>query len=644
MAFAVKRDPGAPPAALFNGPDFSTGILRGLSPGESIEIDDLVEQETADAVLSQTWLKCRYRQGTLPAIEGWIERIFVDFGVVQQPDFPEITLENGRLGIFVAECAEAERLTREQAEINAGPDAPNVILADFLIALALAETDLKALDTQLPGTDAVGPFQISSEEWQSFLDSGEAGDYEPISRFEMIAQIDGATWLTQRAWRDMVDQARVEREAAGGAADDHYVPSFLNLYHARLLGPKVAYAINAANADEDTKNDDLEGVIAKVLDSDELAELKKHREKLFSATPPATVNGFFIRSADTLRGELTRAFTLIKEHYPPFAKLPSTGEAPWMPVAEAERAQWMPADGGTLSETNQDGQARIVEKYFRSTNYNPTQVEPWCGAFVAWCLANCGDESAAASVFPGAARAANWKTWGDVDVRLGSLKQLGANQLKGAVVVLHPGKGTGSSGHVCFAVSRDGDSIQCLGGNQSDTVRVSTYNINRIAAVRMLQPPETKAVADGEINQAAIDLVKQFEGLRLDSYQDSVKVWTIGYGTTSRAGIGVTVGPGMTITEPQAEEFLARGLRKFAQEIKPAITPVPTPNQFGAMVSLAYNIGSGGFRGSTVLRKFNEGDIQAAADAFKMWVKAGGKELPGLVNRRAAERELFLTA
>ena len=145
------------------------------------------------------------------------------------------------------------------------------------------------------------------------------------------------------------------------------------------------------------------------------------------------------------------------------------------------------------------------------------------------------------------------------------------------------------------------------------------------------------------INQATVDLVKRFEGLELTSYRDSVGVWTIGYGTTSRAGLGVTVSAGMTITQGQAEDYLRRGLEKFAKSIWPAITAPTTANEFGAMLSLAYNIGPTAFKKSTCLRRFNAGDTAGAAEALTWFNKAGGKTLPGLVRRRQAEHDLMLT-
>lgn len=145
------------------------------------------------------------------------------------------------------------------------------------------------------------------------------------------------------------------------------------------------------------------------------------------------------------------------------------------------------------------------------------------------------------------------------------------------------------------------------------------------------------------INKATLDLVKEFEGLRLKAYKDAVGVWTIGYGTTAAAGLGIAPKDGMVITEAEAEGYLVKGLEKFGASIRPKITAPINENEYGAFLSLAYNIGPGAFAKSSALRKFNAGDKAGAADAILMWNKAGGKVLKGLVRRREAERALFLT-
>jgi len=146
-----------------------------------------------------------------------------------------------------------------------------------------------------------------------------------------------------------------------------------------------------------------------------------------------------------------------------------------------------------------------------------------------------------------------------------------------------------------------------------------------------------------EVNKSAIDLIKEFEGLRLNAYVDAAGVPTIGYGTTAQAGVGIDPRSGMSITQDDAERYLQLAVQKFAARVEDMIDVPVNENQFGALVSLAYNIGPGALAKSTVLKRLNEGDYQGAADAILMWNKAGGKVLAGLVRRRKAERQLFLT-
>jgi len=145
------------------------------------------------------------------------------------------------------------------------------------------------------------------------------------------------------------------------------------------------------------------------------------------------------------------------------------------------------------------------------------------------------------------------------------------------------------------------------------------------------------------INKTGLDLIKEFEGFRSEAYKDSAGVWTIGYGTTGRAGVGIVPRPGGTITQAEAEYYLEKAIGKFSEAIAPKITAPINENEFSAFVSLAYNIGPGAFVRSSALRHFNAGNKALAADAFLLWKMAGGKVLAGLVRRREAERKLFLT-
>lgn len=145
------------------------------------------------------------------------------------------------------------------------------------------------------------------------------------------------------------------------------------------------------------------------------------------------------------------------------------------------------------------------------------------------------------------------------------------------------------------------------------------------------------------MNKATLDLIKEFEGFRAKAYIDPVGILTIGYGTTAAAGVGISPQLGMTISEEDATEYLHRALDKFAALIRPKILAPINENEFGAFMSLAYNIGPGAFAKSSALRKFNAGDKAGAAKAILLWNKAGGKVLKGLERRRAREMALFLT-
>jgi lysozyme len=154
-----------------------------------------------------------------------------------------------------------------------------------------------------------------------------------------------------------------------------------------------------------------------------------------------------------------------------------------------------------------------------------------------------------------------------------------------------------------------------------------------------------------EIAPEAINLIKAFEGARLAGYRDPIGIPTIGFGHTEMAGGMINyvdgqrtskVRIGARITMAEAERLKAADIARFAAELDPLFKRDLNPLQYGAAMSLAFNIGPGNFRKSTVLRMINAGEFTKAAGAFLAWNKAGGKVLPGLTRRRRAERLLFL--
>lgn len=132
-----------------------------------------------------------------------------------------------------------------------------------------------------------------------------------------------------------------------------------------------------------------------------------------------------------------------------------------------------------------------------------------------------------------------------------------------------------------------------------------------------------------------IELIKKYEGFRAEAYKCPAGKWTIGYGHTRTAGIG------QFITEKQAEDLLISDVNITEIHIDLYVKVPLTQNQYDALVSLVYNIGYGNFKKSTLLRLLNLGRYEAAKNEFHKWRMGGGKVLPGLVKRRAAEAELF---
>ena len=144
-----------------------------------------------------------------------------------------------------------------------------------------------------------------------------------------------------------------------------------------------------------------------------------------------------------------------------------------------------------------------------------------------------------------------------------------------------------------------------------------------------------------KVNAEGYALIKRFEGCRLKAYKCPANVWTIGFGNTFYEN-GDKVKEGDVITQQRADELAKFIIDQFAVSITPFILKPLTDNQFSACVSLAYNIGTGGFKRSSVFKKLNVNHNDATiADSFRLWNKGGGKVLKGLVTRREAEIQLY---
>jgi len=144
-----------------------------------------------------------------------------------------------------------------------------------------------------------------------------------------------------------------------------------------------------------------------------------------------------------------------------------------------------------------------------------------------------------------------------------------------------------------------------------------------------------------KVSNDCIELIKKFEGCKLKAYKCPANVWTIGYGNTYYEDKS-RVKEGDVITLERAKSLLEMILRDFELGVDNNTVDTITQNQFDALVDFAYNCGTGNLKSSTLLRKVNANPNDATIkDEFLKWVRANGKVMQGLVNRRKAEVELY---
>ena len=139
------------------------------------------------------------------------------------------------------------------------------------------------------------------------------------------------------------------------------------------------------------------------------------------------------------------------------------------------------------------------------------------------------------------------------------------------------------------------------------------------------------------MTQQGLDLIKKYEGLRLEAYKCPAGVWTIGYGHTKG------VYKGMKISKEEAEKLLQQDVSVFELQVINTVGKL-SDCKIDALVSFAYNVGIAAFRNSTLCRKVKaNSDDPAIRNEFMKWIYAGGKKLQGLERRRKEEAEMYFS-
>jgi uncharacterized protein (TIGR02594 family) len=444
---AVKATPSVDAATL----DIQSGTLFGT--GKKFTDDHQLE-----------WVNV-YLPPPLQTIDGWVKS--TDGRTVDDPAPAPLDAE-----MFVRQCTLVDR------SLNADPAvAPNFIAADFLIARAIFETGMA--QTVFPVPLCTGPFRLAQTEWDDFLSSGLQTHslFQPADVIYPMAQVYAAGFSVHAASKGFVD-AWVAGNPPGGAAEP-FVPSYLDLFHVYLTDVATAVAIRKNETDSVNSLSNIVGTT--------FIESIAGRAALSKVRGSMKISEFVAATEAVLAAALDAAFdkirTLAADELPrddPSSSGGIAGSAPWFQVAQTERA-------AGVAETNAPDR---IKSYFAAVPLNVGDNKPaWCGAFAAFCMKTSGN-----IVPDGAARAANWKVWGSQNVPLGS-----HDIPIGAVVVLTPSPGTATSGHVGFfsAFDADGRNLQLLGGNQSDAVKISSFPVTRVAAIRVLQ---SAAAASGAAN------------------------------------------------------------------------------------------------------------------------------------------------
>jgi uncharacterized protein (TIGR02594 family) len=471
-----------------------------VSPGRVLanEIGQEIERGADDL-----WIKISVPSPGGPRI-GWA--LASNLKEVAAPARPEFNLVD-----ILKTCVDAEAWINGQLKSDSF-----FVAADYLVALAEIETRIKNVGNKTPGSDAAGMFQISSKDWAIFIADPLGQDHAGAAFDDPFNQIFCVAFLTRKDMEAFTaavaahDSANGDTQTSGPAGP--FVPSYVDILLARMVGVPAAVECRIRKLKNQEGSALDAALLAVGVAQDEVNRLLSHRAAFFrkdGSGEAENIEGMYIKLSGALTKAFEKAALLIQQQIPEDAPKPD-GKAIWLDLAKAEKEIW---EQQQLQENVAPGKTRVLD-YFKTIRFPSSRnapVEPWCGAFVGHCVAKAGLKPV-----NDAARAANWKSWGNVGLPIGS----GAIP-EGAVMVLTPEKGSGRSGHVGFFLRHlDDQFVEILGGNQSGVVKPSKYARSKVVAVRWFSDArdEEQAAAESALSSTSdpkfgklLDFIGKFE-------------------------------------------------------------------------------------------------------------------------------------
>lgn len=438
------------------------------------------------------WVQLLVLQDGINPIKGWARKKGDD-GKDRLKEVDSPPRLDFSLWAFVKGCVDAEIIVNAN---NGENDNTFFVTADYLLAWANIETNnnIGHRGDNSPPTDGVGPFQLSTQEWDAFLASSFGENYNEDNRLVAMDQILGAAFTARQAMVDISAAVEAHNGDTDHAHEDGneqvepYIPSYVDVLLAHFCGTQ--FAINCRKLKFEGK---AGTTVDKVLEelysaADTQAYIDDRKKFLMDDGSAATIDGMYVHANTILTKAFEKAFDQIKELAPEDAAVEyKDGSGAWYPEAEDQLKDWKDTLGN--NEDTPAGMKRIRE-YFQEISFpvSATGKPPaWCGAFAGYCVK---DTTGSLQNVSGPARAANWVDFGNVEISIGD-KQPPV----GAVVVLSPDKGSTSSGHVGFFShysDTDDNYVFLLGGNQGNTVQVSKFARTKIRAIRWTSPKKTE--------------------------------------------------------------------------------------------------------------------------------------------------------